>query len=147
MGPVAQLVFKTSAVVQPTARSVRLRRRSVPQKVSSLQEVLGRRMACGPVRGRPLSSAQIRLVGQSTVGANVARRWYGRRLGPARGVERARPEAPQEDVLDARGGKGMAREGSIRNRSGDRYKPSVLRSYEIALRLRLLPELGGRRVS
>ena len=29
MGPVAQLVFKTSAVVQPTARSVRLRRRSV----------------------------------------------------------------------------------------------------------------------
>jgi len=40
-----------------------------------------------------------------------------------------------------------AREGSIRNRSGDRYKPSVLRSYEIALRLRLLPELGGRRVS
>ena len=28
MGPVAQLVFKTSAVVQPTARSVRLRRRS-----------------------------------------------------------------------------------------------------------------------
>jgi integrase len=40
-----------------------------------------------------------------------------------------------------------AREGSIRNRSGDRYKPSVLRSYEIALRLRLLPELGARRVS
>ncbi len=37
--------------------------------------------------------------------------------------------------------------GSIRNRSGDRYKPSVLRSYEIALRLRLLPELGGRRLS
>jgi len=29
MGPVAQLVFKTGAVVQPTARSVRLRRRSV----------------------------------------------------------------------------------------------------------------------
>jgi integrase len=40
-----------------------------------------------------------------------------------------------------------AREGSIRNRSGDRYKPSVVRTYEIALRLRLLPELGGRRVS
>jgi hypothetical protein len=32
MGPVAQLVFKTSAVVQPTARSVRLRRRSVEPK-------------------------------------------------------------------------------------------------------------------
>ena len=32
MGPVAQLVFKTSAVVQPTARSVRLRRRSAELK-------------------------------------------------------------------------------------------------------------------
>ena len=31
MGPVAQRVFKTRAVVQPTARSVRLRRRSVGQ--------------------------------------------------------------------------------------------------------------------
>jgi hypothetical protein len=35
MGPVAQLVFKTSAVVQPTARSVRLRRRSVEPKPAS----------------------------------------------------------------------------------------------------------------
>src|SRR4051794_18829609 len=36
--------------------------------------------------------------------------------------------------------------GAIRNRSGDRYKPSVVRSYELALRLRLLPELGGVRL-
>jgi integrase len=40
-----------------------------------------------------------------------------------------------------------AREGSIRNRSGDRYKPSVVRGYETSLRLRVLPELGGRKVS
>jgi integrase len=40
-----------------------------------------------------------------------------------------------------------ARIGSIRNRSGDRYKPSVIRSYETALRLRVLPELGKRKVS
>jgi integrase len=40
-----------------------------------------------------------------------------------------------------------ARDGSIRNRSGDRYKPSVVRSYKTALRLRVLPELGGRKVS
>jgi hypothetical protein len=33
---VAQLVFKTSAAVQPTARSVRLRRRSVKPKASPL---------------------------------------------------------------------------------------------------------------
>jgi integrase len=40
-----------------------------------------------------------------------------------------------------------ARAGSIRNRSGDRYKPSVLRGYETSLRLRVLPELGNRKFS
>jgi integrase len=40
-----------------------------------------------------------------------------------------------------------AAEGTIRNRSGDEYKPSVLRGYEQALRNRILPELGGARVS
>lgn len=40
-----------------------------------------------------------------------------------------------------------ARAGTIRNRSGDPYKPSVLRGYEQALRLRILPELGGARLS
>jgi integrase len=37
--------------------------------------------------------------------------------------------------------------GAIRNRSGDRYKPSALRSYEIALRKRILPEIGGAKIS
>ena len=36
-----------------------------------------------------------------------------------------------------------ARAGSIRNRSGDDYKPSVIRGYEQALRDYVLPELGG----
>ena len=40
-----------------------------------------------------------------------------------------------------------AAEGTIRNRSGDRYKPSALRGYEQALRTRILPELGGARLS
>ena len=40
-----------------------------------------------------------------------------------------------------------ARDGSIRNRSGDQYKPSVIRSYEGALRLRILPDLGGAKLS
>lgn len=35
-----------------------------------------------------------------------------------------------------------ARAGVIRNRSGDPYKPSAIRAYEAALRLRLLSELG-----
>jgi integrase len=36
-----------------------------------------------------------------------------------------------------------ARAGSMRNRSGDVYKPSVIRGYEQALRLRVLPDLGS----
>jgi integrase len=39
-----------------------------------------------------------------------------------------------------------ARDGTIRNRSGDVYKPSVVRGYEQALRDRILPDLGGRRL-
>jgi integrase len=38
-----------------------------------------------------------------------------------------------------------AQDGTIRNRSGDQYKPSVLRSYEASMRLRVVPELGGAR--
>jgi integrase len=40
-----------------------------------------------------------------------------------------------------------AKDGTVRNRSGDRYKPSALRSYEQAMRLRVLPELGAARLS
>jgi integrase len=36
-----------------------------------------------------------------------------------------------------------AREGAIRNRSGDAYKPSTLRSYDDALRLYVLRDLGA----
>jgi hypothetical protein len=35
-----------------------------------------------------------------------------------------------------------AADGSIRNRSGDVYKPSAVRGYEQALRLRVVPKLG-----
>src|SRR6266542_1647867 len=37
--------------------------------------------------------------------------------------------------------------GAIRNRSGHRYKPSAIRGYEAALVSRVLPELGGARLS
>src|SRR5919201_1879681 len=40
-----------------------------------------------------------------------------------------------------------ARAGTIRNRSGDVYKPAALRSYETAMRLRVLPELGAARLA
>lgn len=40
-----------------------------------------------------------------------------------------------------------ARAGTIRNRSGDPYKPSVVRGYETSLRLRVVPALGGAKLS
>ncbi len=41
----------------------------------------------------------------------------------------------------------LAREGVVRARGGERYKPSALRSYEKALRLRVLPEFGHVRLT
>jgi len=40
-----------------------------------------------------------------------------------------------------------AESGMIRNRSGDEYKPSVLRGYEEALRLRVLPAIGAHKLA
>ncbi|MDA0163151.1 site-specific integrase [Solirubrobacter ginsenosidimutans] len=40
-----------------------------------------------------------------------------------------------------------AKAGTVRNRSGDQYKPSVLRGYEQALRDRIYPDLGGAKLS
>jgi integrase len=62
-----------------------------------------------------------------------------------RGTLRAPSQLTLREVADAwlEG----ARAGSIRNRSGDRYKPSVVRGYETSLRLRVLPELGARKFS
>ena len=37
--------------------------------------------------------------------------------------------------------------GTIRTRSGDPFKPSALRSYEIAMRLRVLPDFGAVRLA
>jgi integrase len=37
--------------------------------------------------------------------------------------------------------------GTIRNRSGDPYKPSVIRGYELSLRLHVLPDLGAIKLS
>jgi integrase len=38
------------------------------------------------------------------------------------------------------------RSGRVRTRSGDLYKPSAIRGYEAALRDRIVPALGGKRL-
>jgi integrase len=40
-----------------------------------------------------------------------------------------------------------ARDGTIRNRKGEPYKPSAIRGYERCLRLRIVPALGAMRLS
>jgi integrase len=41
----------------------------------------------------------------------------------------------------------LARNGEVRNRSGDPYKPSAVRGYGQSLRLRIYPEIGAARFS
>jgi integrase len=40
-----------------------------------------------------------------------------------------------------------AKNGIVRTRSGDKYKPSAIRSYESSLKRRLLPDFGGARLA
>jgi integrase len=40
-----------------------------------------------------------------------------------------------------------AKEGTVRTRSGDRYKPSAIRSYTTSMKLRVLDDLGGAKLT
>ncbi|MDQ3889698.1 MAG: site-specific integrase [Actinomycetota bacterium] len=62
-----------------------------------------------------------------------------------RGTMRARSSGTLREAAEAwlEG----AKSGAVRNRSGHAYKPSAIRGYEAALVMRVLPELGGRRLS
>jgi len=65
------------------------------------------------------------------------------------GLRKGTVRAPTRTTLSEAAEAWLAgvRDGSIRNRSGDRYKPSAIRGYERSLRLRIIPELGHLRVS
>lgn len=64
-------------------------------------------------------------------------------------VRRGTMRAPSPKTVEQAAGDWLRglKEGSVRNRSGDPYKPSVIRSYEASLRLHVLPEVGGFRLS
>ena len=64
-------------------------------------------------------------------------------------VRRGTMKAPSPTTLREAADAWMlgAKDGSIRTRSGDVYKPSALRGYEAALRDRVLPELGGAKLA
>jgi len=68
----------------------------------------------------------------------------------AAGAVRRRTLRPSSKRTVAEAGQAWlqgARTGAIRNRSGDRYKPSAIRNYEASLRLRVEPDLGACRLS
>src|SRR4051794_31161216 len=69
----------------------------------------------------------------------AARNWRSDALGGVRrGTMRATAPTTLSDAWEAwRTG---ADDGTVRTRSGDVYKPSALRGYEQAMRLRVLPE-------
>ncbi len=105
---------------------------------------LGRRCSCTPsyqayaptgVRGGKRY--------KSFATAAEAKRWRAQQI--AAGTHR--PAAPRIAVTLAEAAQEFvagARDGAITNRSGDSYKPSVVRSYEQSLRLHVLPDLGAR---
>jgi hypothetical protein len=78
--------------------------------------------------------------------AREARDWRIRMLAASR--HRRRAVATRETLRDAAEAYvGGMRSGTVKNRSGDIYKPKVVRDYESTLRLYVLPDLGGRRIS
>jgi integrase len=75
-----------------------------------------------------------------------ARRWRaGAQSQAAKGIRLAGTPQPLREAGEAFVD-GMAT-GTIRTRTGERYKPSVVREYERSLRLHVLPALGGARLS
>ena len=78
--------------------------------------------------------------------AAEARAWRAEtQVDLRRGTVRARRSSTLREAAEAwlEG----VRSGTVRNRSGHAYKPSVIRGYETALRTRILPALGGCRLS
>jgi len=77
---------------------------------------------------------------------SAAKQWRADAIGEVRrGKLRAAPAVTLRQAAEA--WLAGARDGTIRNRSGDCYKPGPLREYDRALRNRILPDLGGRRIS
>jgi integrase len=76
----------------------------------------------------------------------AARGW---RTDAAKDVKDKKLRAPTSRTLrqEADDWLAGARSGEIRNKRGEPYKPAVIRNYELALRLRVLDELGDRKLA
>ena len=106
----------------------------------------------GRCRCRPAHQAQVfsqrdrRTIRKSFPSLSEARAWRADtkaalQKGTVRAPTRTTLTEAADDWLEA------ARAGIARNRSGDPYKPSALRSYAEALNTKVIPELGKLRLS
>ncbi len=106
----------------------------------------GGRCSCTPsYRAVAWSQRDKRLVRKTFATEAAAQLWReDARVDLRRGVLVAPRPVRLKDVGDA--WLAAALDGGIRNRSGDRYKPSTLRGYEQALREYVYPALGSAKV-
>lgn len=98
------------------------------------------RCSCSPrYRAFAFSAREGKLVRKTFTSLTEAKAWRTEaQVALRRGTMTAAPTPTLGDAAEA--WLAGAESGAIRNRSGDEYKPSAIRGYEQALRLRLLPE-------
>jgi integrase len=107
----------------------------------------GKRCNCNPgYRVAAYDAISRRKVSKTFRTLGAARRWRAEaQAQAAKGVRLAGRSQTLRDAAEAFVD-GIA-SGSMRARSGDPYKPSVVREYERSLRLHVLPTLGGAKLS
>src|SRR6266508_1155342 len=108
---------------------------------------LGKRCNCNPgYRVAAYDAISKRKVSKTFRTLAEARRWRaGTHSQAAKGVRLAGTLRTLREAAEAFVD-GIAT-GAVRTRTGERYKPSVVREYERSLRLHVLPTLGGARLS
>jgi integrase len=107
----------------------------------------GRRCNCQPTYQASVWSArESKRIRKTFLTLAEARAWRSEtQTGVRRGTVRAPANMAVEEAADELVA-GM-KSGRVRNRSGDLYKPSAIRSYEAALRDHIVPRLGRTRVA
>jgi integrase len=107
----------------------------------------GKRCNCNPgYRVAAYDAISKRKVSKTLRTLGEARRWRaGAQAQAAKGVRLAGTSQTLHEAAEAFVD-GIA-SGTIRTRTGERYKPSVVREYARSLRLHVLPTLGGARLA
>jgi len=132
-------VLADQAKPSPEGIVLRHRRRCASQS--------GSRCSCRPgFQAQVYSPAERRTIRKTFRSLSDARTWRAQAMvtvgqGGLRSPTRITLAEASEGWLEA------AESGVIRTRSGDRYKPSALRAYRQAIESKLVPALGGLRLS